>query len=89
MHVAGRGISLFAVAVTAVREKLNNLPSPRVSRLRLPDFAFSARIGRGHRRTRSAHKLARTWWASHTLDAVLWTLAGALAVVVGVVVARL
>jgi hypothetical protein len=87
MHVAGRGISLFAVAVTAVREKVNDLPSPRVSRLRLPDLRLSATIGRGHRRRRSAHQLVMTWWASHALEAVVWTLAMALAVGAGLVVA--
>jgi hypothetical protein len=87
MHVAGRGISLFAVAVTAVREKVHDLPSPGVSRLRIPDFALSATIGRVHRRGHSARRLVETWWASHALEAVLWTLAMALAVGAGLVVA--
>jgi hypothetical protein len=31
----------------------------------------------------------KRWWASHTVDLVVWTLVMSLAVVVGIVVARL
>jgi hypothetical protein len=34
-------------------------------------------------------KVIERWWVSHTLDAVVWTLAMSLAVVLGIVVARL
>jgi hypothetical protein len=85
MHVAGRGASLVAVAVTAVREKVHDVKLPRVARLRSAGFAFLASKGRGHRTQRRV----KTWWASHELEAVLWALAVALAVLAGLVVAWL
>jgi hypothetical protein len=68
------------------REKLGNLPLPRVPSLRLADSPISVTTGHGLGKGR---RVVRTWLTSHALDAVLWTLAVALAVVVGVVIARL
>jgi hypothetical protein len=85
MHVAGKGASLVAVAVTAVRERVHDVQLPRVARLRKAGFALLTSKGLGHR----TQRLVRTWWASHELEAVLWALALALAVVAGLVVAWL
>jgi hypothetical protein len=38
---------------------------------------------------RSGRKAAESWWLAHTLEAAVWTLGTALALAVGVVVARL
>jgi hypothetical protein len=52
----------------------------------MPDLSLSVTAGQG---LASGRRVVERWWATHALDAVLWTLAGALAVVVGLVVARL
>jgi hypothetical protein len=72
----------------AIRRKLHLVLSRR-PRLRMPYLALSATISRGLRRRHGAGRVVHTWWASHTPEAVLWTLGMALAVVVGLVVARL
>jgi hypothetical protein len=73
----------------AIRKKLHQVPLPRRPRLHLPDLALSATISRGLRRRHDAGRAVQTWWASHTLEAVLWALGMALAVVAGLLVARL
>jgi hypothetical protein len=78
-------------------EKFYYVPLPRLPRLRItvvrelrrlrtPAFRFSAPTRRGHRNRR---KVLRRWVVAHSRDAVLWTLALALAVVLGVLAAIL
>jgi hypothetical protein len=86
----------------AIPEKFYYVPLPQLPRLHMPDLPFSAALGSGLRGRHSVRRVAETWashtpdaraierwWVSHTLDAVVWTLAMSLAVVVGIVVARL
>jgi hypothetical protein len=54
----------------------------------MPDLALSAAIGRPLRSRHRASRVVKNWWASHTMEATVWTLAMALAVVLGIVVAR-
>jgi hypothetical protein len=61
---------------------------PRLPRLPMPGLALSATIDAGRRRWRRGRRVAATWWASHTLDAALWTLAIAFGVVLGLVLAQ-
>ena len=75
--------------IDAIREKLHYVPLPRPPRLSRPDLALSATIGRGLRMRHRGRRVAEEWWAEHAQDAVLWTLVMALAVGVGVVIARL
>jgi hypothetical protein len=75
----GRGIAVFAAAVTAL---------PRALRLRVPDFALTTTIGRGLQKGHSSREVVQTWWALHRLDVVLWSFAIALGVVIGLVAAR-
>jgi hypothetical protein len=85
-----------------IPERFYYVPLPQLPRLHMPDLAFSAAIGRDRQGLRWGRRVVKAcashtpnarvverWWASHTLDAVLWTLALASAVVVGVVVVRL
>jgi hypothetical protein len=101
MHVQGRANALFATALTGLRsrsfqpgrrlkavagavrpslKKLSDLPLPR---------ALLVTLGRSLRGRHRARRVVETWWASHTLEAVLWTLALALGIAAGLVVARL
>jgi len=48
-----------------------------------------ATISSGQLRWRSGRKGAESWWFAHTLEVGVWTLGVALALAVGVVVARL
>lgn len=73
-------------AVRGGRKTLSSLPLPRDVPLRLPALALSGSIGRGLRRRDSAHKAAQRWWALHALDAMLWTLALATALGLGVAI---
>jgi hypothetical protein len=74
--------------MTAIRTKFTYVRAPRLPRLPMPDLTLSAAIGRPLRSRHRAHRAAKAWWASHTLEATVWTLAMALAVVLGIVVAR-
>jgi hypothetical protein len=55
----------------------------RLPRLPVPAVALSAVIEGGHRRSQSGSRVARSWWSSHAQDAVLWTLAIASGLLVG------
>ena len=70
-----------------LRKKFIYVLSLRLPRLRMPDLPLSATIGRGLRGRHCSRRVVETWWASHTLEAVVWTLGAASAVVVGLVVA--
>jgi hypothetical protein len=48
-----------------------------------------ATISSGQLTWRSGRKGAESWWVAHTLEVAVWTLGTALALAVGVVVARL
>jgi hypothetical protein len=82
-----------------IPEKLYYVPLPPLRRPHIRDLPLAATIVRGLRGRHSGRKVLRAWasharavekWCvSHTLDEVVWTLAMAAAVVVGVVVARL
>jgi hypothetical protein len=77
-------------------EKFYYVPLPRLprvritvvrERLRMLDFRFRAGTRRGHRNGRRGRKVLRRWVVAHSRDAVLWTLALALAVALGVLAA--
>jgi hypothetical protein len=101
MHVQGRATALFATAFTGLRSRSFQLGrrleavagAVRPGLKRLSDVsvprALSATLGRGLRRRHRARRVVETWWASHTLETVLWTLALALGIGVGLVIARL
>jgi hypothetical protein len=72
----------------AIPEKLYYVPRPQLSRLRVPS-SFSAAIGGALHSRHRAGRVVRKWGASHTLEATVWTLAIALAVVLGIVIARI
>jgi hypothetical protein len=83
----------------AMPEKFYYVPFPRLPHLRMSVFprlpllptrgiGLSSKIGEGRRRWRRRRRVLETWWASHTLDAVLWTLAIVSAVLVGFVLAQ-
>jgi len=87
----------------AIPEKFYYVPLPQLTRRHVSDLPLSATIGRGLRgRHRSSRRLVETWWShtrdarvierwwvSHTLETVVWMLGMSLAVLVGIVVARL
>ena len=87
----------------AIPEKFYYVPLPQLTRRHVSDLPLSATIGRGLReRHRSSRRLVETWrshtrdarvierwWVSHTLETVVWMLGMSLAVLVGIVVARL
>jgi hypothetical protein len=75
-------------AVRRGTKRLAVPPLPRALRLRVPDFALPATIGRGLGRGHNSREVVKTWWALHRLDVVLWSLAIALGVVIGLVAAR-
>jgi hypothetical protein len=101
--VGGRsGRRVVETRKDAIPEKLYYVPLPQLPPLRMPDLPFSAAMGRGVRSWDSGRRVVETWashtpgprvmkrwWASHTVDLVVWTLVMSLAVVVGIVVARL
>jgi hypothetical protein len=62
---------------------------PRLPHPRMPALPFSAVVVRGGRRLHSGRTAVEAWSVAHSLDAVLWTLALALAVGVGFGVSRL
>jgi hypothetical protein len=74
--------------IDAIRKKFNDVLSLRLPRLRMPDLALSATIGRGLWGRHRSRRVVETWWASHRLGAVVWTLGVVSAVVVGLVVVR-
>jgi hypothetical protein len=74
--------------MTAIRTKFTYVRAPRLPRLPTPDLTLSAAIGRPLRSRHRASKAVKNWWVSHTLEATVWTLATALAVVLGILVAR-
>jgi hypothetical protein len=74
--------------IDAIGKKFNYVLSLRLPRLRMPDLALSATIGRGFRGRHRSRRVVETWWASHRLEAVVWTLGLVSAVVVGLVVVR-
>jgi len=83
----------------AIPEKFYYVPLPRLPRL-LPDLPLSATMGRGRHSSRrwlvetwrshapDARAIER-WLLSQKLEAVVWMLGMSLAVLVGIVVARL
>ena len=87
----------------AIPERFYYVPLPQLPRLHMPDLPFSPTMARGLRgRHKSSRRLVETWrshrpdprvierwWVSHTLEAVVWMLGMSLAVLVGIVVARL
>lgn len=96
------GHRVVETRMDATPEKLYYVALPQLPRLHMPHLPFSAAMGRGLRSWDSARRVVETWasrapgprvmkrwWVSHTLDLVVWTLAMSLAVVVGIVVARL
>jgi len=103
--VRGRhsGRRVAETRLDAIPERFYYVPLPQLPRLHAPDFPLSATIGRGLRgRHSSSRRLVETWrshtpdarvierwWVSHTLETVVWMLGMSLAVLVGIVVARL
>jgi len=71
----------------AAPERFYYVALPRLPGLRWPARHLSARSGPG-RRSRHRAALLQTWWAAHSVDAVVWMLAITLAVGVGVVLAK-
>ena len=104
-RVGGRhsGHRVAEIRLDAIPEKFYYVPLPQLPRLHVSDLPLSATIGRGLRgRHRSSRRLVETWrshtpdarvierwWVSHTLETVVWMLGMSLAVLVGIVVARL
>lgn len=72
----------------AATEKFYYVPLPRLPLLRWPQRHLSARSGRGDR-SRHRAPLLQKWRAAQSLDAAVWMLAIAVAVVVGVMVAQI
>lgn len=84
---AAQRLKGLAGALRWGRGRLSDLPPARAPRLGIRDFALSATMGLRERTRRwQSH---RDGAGLHTLDAVLWTLTLALAVIVGLAVARL
>lgn len=61
----------------------------RLDRLRSPVVGLSVSIGHGHWTRHRARGVLQRWWASRALDAVVWMLVFAAAIVVGLVIAWL
>jgi hypothetical protein len=61
----------------------------RLDRLRSPVVGLSVSIGHGRRAGHRARGFLQRWWASRALDAVVWMLVLAAAIVVGLVIAWL